>query len=100
MALGEIGWGGVDRTAVTHDSDRWKALVNSVMNLRVPQNAGKISSGYTTGGLSGNAQLHGVSWVQVWNSRDCLILATPVLTAVVTWNVTPSSFTASIFTAI
>jgi hypothetical protein len=31
--------------------------VNTVMNLRLPQDAGKLSSICTTGGLSSNAQL-------------------------------------------
>jgi hypothetical protein len=35
--------------------------VNAVMKLRVPQNAGKLPSGYTTGGLSSSAQLYIVS---------------------------------------
>jgi hypothetical protein len=35
--------------------------VNSVMNLQVPQNAGKLSSGYTIGGLSSSALFHRVS---------------------------------------
>jgi hypothetical protein len=35
--------------------------VNAVMNLRVPYNAGKLSSGLTTGGLSSSAQLHRVN---------------------------------------
>jgi hypothetical protein len=30
------------------------------MNLQVPYNAGKLSGGYTTGGPSNSAQLHGV----------------------------------------
>jgi hypothetical protein len=34
--------------------------VNAVMGLQVPQNAGKLSSGFTTGGLSGSAQLRSV----------------------------------------
>jgi hypothetical protein len=37
--------------------------VNAVMNLRVLSNAGKLSSGLTTGGLSSSAQLHRVSSV-------------------------------------
>jgi hypothetical protein len=37
------------------------ALVNAVMNLRVPQNAGKLPSGCTTCDLSSSAQLHTVS---------------------------------------
>jgi hypothetical protein len=33
------------------------ALVNSVLNLRVPQNAGKLSSGLTSSGLSSSLVL-------------------------------------------
>jgi hypothetical protein len=36
MNLKEIGWEGVDWTDLTQDRDRWRALVNTVMNLRVP----------------------------------------------------------------
>jgi hypothetical protein len=42
MDLGEIGWDGVDWIGLAQDRDKWRALVNSVMNLRVPQNAGKL----------------------------------------------------------
>jgi hypothetical protein len=52
MDLLEIGWGGVDWIGVAQDKDKWRALVNAVMNLRVPLNAGKLSSGYIIGGLS------------------------------------------------
>jgi hypothetical protein len=31
--------------------------VNAVMNLRVPQNAGKFSNSFATGGLSSSAQI-------------------------------------------
>jgi hypothetical protein len=34
--LGEIGWSGIDWILLTQDGDQWKALVNMVMNLRVP----------------------------------------------------------------
>jgi hypothetical protein len=61
MDLGEIRWGGVDWINLAQDRDRWIVVVNAVMNLRVPQNAGKLSSSYTTGGLSSSAQLHRVS---------------------------------------
>jgi hypothetical protein len=35
MDLGEIGWGGVDWIGLAQDRDKWRALVNSLMNLRV-----------------------------------------------------------------
>jgi hypothetical protein len=34
--LREIGWDGVNWIDLTHDGDWWRALVNTVMNLRVP----------------------------------------------------------------
>jgi hypothetical protein len=46
---------------VAQDRNRWRTLVNSVLNLRVPWNAGKLSSGLTSSGLSNNVQLHTVS---------------------------------------
>jgi hypothetical protein len=36
MDLLEIGWSGVDWIGLAQDRDKWKALVNAVMNLRVP----------------------------------------------------------------
>jgi hypothetical protein len=36
MDLREIGFGKVDWIHWTQDRDRWRALVNTVMNLRVP----------------------------------------------------------------
>jgi hypothetical protein len=35
MDLREIGWGSVDWIQLARDKDRWRALVNTVMNLRV-----------------------------------------------------------------
>jgi hypothetical protein len=34
--LGEIGWDGMNWIDVAQDSVQWRALVNTVMNLRVP----------------------------------------------------------------
>jgi hypothetical protein len=36
MGLREIGWGGMDWIRQAQDGDQWRALVNTVMNLRVP----------------------------------------------------------------
>jgi hypothetical protein len=36
MDLGEVGYGNVDWIGLAQDSNRWGALVNSVLNLRVP----------------------------------------------------------------
>jgi hypothetical protein len=36
MDLGEVGWGDVDWIRLPKDRNRWRALVNSVLNLRVP----------------------------------------------------------------
>jgi hypothetical protein len=44
MDLGQIGWGGVDWIGLAQDRDKWRVLVNAVMNLRVPYNSGKLSS--------------------------------------------------------
>jgi hypothetical protein len=36
MDLGEVGWGDVDWIGLAKDRNRWRALVSSVVNLRVP----------------------------------------------------------------
>jgi hypothetical protein len=36
MDLREIGWGGMDWIDLAQDRDGWRALVNMVMNLRIP----------------------------------------------------------------
>jgi hypothetical protein len=36
MDLREVGWDDMDWIDLAEDRDRWRALVNAVMNLRVP----------------------------------------------------------------
>jgi hypothetical protein len=35
MGLAEMGWGGVDWIGLAQDRDKWRPLVNAVMNLWV-----------------------------------------------------------------
>ena len=34
--LQEMGWGGTDWITMARDRDRWRAVVDTAMNLRVP----------------------------------------------------------------
>jgi hypothetical protein len=43
MPLADIGWGGVDWKYLAEGRNQWKALVETVMNFRLPYNFGKSS---------------------------------------------------------
>jgi hypothetical protein len=36
MDLREIGWGAIDWIHLAEDRDQWRAVVKTIMNLRVP----------------------------------------------------------------
>jgi hypothetical protein len=57
MDLREIGWDGVDWIDMAQDRDQWRALVNTVLNLRVSYNAGGFLRGCTIDSSSRRAQL-------------------------------------------
>jgi hypothetical protein len=53
----DLRWDGVDWIDMAQDRGQWRALVNTVLKLRVPQNAGKFLSGCPINGSSRRAQL-------------------------------------------
>jgi hypothetical protein len=40
--LRDIGWGGRNHIDLAQDRDQWRALVNTVMNLRVPKKSWEV----------------------------------------------------------
>jgi hypothetical protein len=38
MEIEEVGWGSIDYIDYAQDTKMWRAVVNAVMNLRVPLN--------------------------------------------------------------
>jgi hypothetical protein len=48
------------------DTDRWRAVVTTIMNIRVPQNVGNFLTGLVTVSFSGRTVLHGVRKLVSW----------------------------------
>jgi hypothetical protein len=51
----------IDWIEIAWDRDRWWALVNVVMNIRVPQNAGNLLTSSEPVSFSRRVLFHGVS---------------------------------------
>jgi hypothetical protein len=71
MDFGEIGCCGADSIVLAQDGDKWRALVNVTMNLRVPRNIGLLAALLTV--LSSPAELQRVNslvgWLVGWLAR-------------------------------
>jgi hypothetical protein len=61
LDLEEIVWGVGNWIDLVQDRDKWRAFAYIVLNLLVQYNAGRLSSGYTTGRHSSSVLIHLVS---------------------------------------
>jgi CRISPR/Cas system-associated protein Cas7 (RAMP superfamily) len=60
MDLQEVGCERMDWIELAQDRDRWRALLNVVMKLRGPRNAGNFLTSCKPVSFSGRILLHGV----------------------------------------
>jgi hypothetical protein len=61
MDLQEVGCGGMEWIGLVQERDRWREIMNAVMNLQVQQNAGNFMTSYKLVSFSRRTVLHGVN---------------------------------------
>jgi hypothetical protein len=62
MHLQDVEWGDMDWIDLAQGRDRWRDLVNVVMNLRVLQSAENFLTSCEPGSFSGTTLLHAVNY--------------------------------------
>jgi hypothetical protein len=55
-----VGWGGKDWINLTQDRDKWRALVNVIINFQFPKISGNFWTSWGTLSFSGRTLFHGV----------------------------------------
>jgi hypothetical protein len=64
--LHEVRWSVMDWIDLLQDRDSWRALVNSIMSLRVPSNTGNF---LTSGGLVSFSRRRSAPWSHFYNLK-------------------------------
>jgi hypothetical protein len=82
MVLQETGREAVDWTNLAQDTDKWLALVNTVMKLRFPHNAGKCLTSRRTISSSTRTKLHWVGWKISQKRPVCSVIDFPYVSSV------------------